>query len=303
MFLPILFLYSSPDSKKDFLKAVHSILREKQRRQFLKSESMPSNQQYAPFGGKRLYFLKGARHSVNRTGAQFIPTVCMHLMNQNFCRWFIIFTDLLPHCLASAPSRTLSRKRVLKNKITVDTELIFQDTDNNSDRASPLSANSHPPLGQPQKPHREDTDRWLEEQFNLGCYEDQCNSIEETVKETDILSDDDEYCKSVRSDSADPEGLKARMEELDLQDENNLNGEAGSKSEASQSLVADRTKHDFGSVDSLSSCGVSVTSSTLSPVRLAPLKHCVVESPTKKDRDVIWVRRDDFTGVCNSDVF
>uniref|UniRef100_A0A3P9I9Y7 TIAM Rac1 associated GEF 1a n=1 Tax=Oryzias latipes TaxID=8090 RepID=A0A3P9I9Y7_ORYLA len=262
---------SSPDSKKDFLKAVHSILREKQRRQFLKSESMPSNQQYAPFGGKRLYFLKGARHSVNRT--------------------------------ASAPSRTLSRKRVLKNKITVDTELIFQDTDNKSDRASPLSANSHPPPSQPQKPHREDTDRWLEEQFNLGCYEDQCNSIEETVKETDILSDDDEYCKSVRSDSADPEGLKSRMEELDLQDENNLNGEAGSKSEASQSLVADRTKHDFGSVDSLSSCGVSVTSSTLSPVRLAPLKHCVVESPTKKDRDVIWVRRDDFTGVCNSDVF
>uniref|UniRef100_A0A8C7XMB9 TIAM Rac1 associated GEF 1a n=1 Tax=Oryzias sinensis TaxID=183150 RepID=A0A8C7XMB9_9TELE len=229
---------SSPDSKKDFLKAVHSILREKQRRQFLKSESMPSNQQYAPFGGKRLYFLKGARHSVNRT--------------------------------ASAPSRTLSRRRVLKNKITVDTELIFQDTDNNSDRASPLSANSHPPPSQPQKPHREDTDRWLEEQFNLGCYEDQCNSIEETVKETDILSDDDEYCKSVRSDSADPEGLKARMEELDLQDENNLNGEAGS---------------------------------TLSPVRLAPLKHCVVESPTKKDRDVIWVRRDDFTSVCNSDVF
>uniref|UniRef100_A0A8C7XMD1 TIAM Rac1 associated GEF 1a n=1 Tax=Oryzias sinensis TaxID=183150 RepID=A0A8C7XMD1_9TELE len=188
---------SSPDSKKDFLKAVHSILREKQRRQFLKSESMPSNQQYAPFGGKRLYFLKGARHSVNRTGAHFVPT------------------------------------------------LIFQDTDNNKD-----------------------TDRWLEEQFNLGCYEDQCNSIEETVKETDILSDDDEYCKSVRSDSADPEGLKARMEELDLQDENNLNGEAGSKSEASQSLVADRTKHNFGS-----------------------------------DRDVIWVRRDDFTSVCNSDVF
>lgn len=59
---------SSPDSKKDFLKAVHSILREKQRRQLLKTESLPPNQQYVPFGGNRLRVLKGARPAMNRTG-------------------------------------------------------------------------------------------------------------------------------------------------------------------------------------------------------------------------------------------
>lgn len=59
---------SSPDSKKDFLKAVHSILREKQRRQLLKTESLPPNQQYVPFGGKRLCALKGARPTMNREG-------------------------------------------------------------------------------------------------------------------------------------------------------------------------------------------------------------------------------------------
>ncbi|KAF6716261.1 T-lymphoma invasion and metastasis-inducing protein 1 [Oryzias melastigma] len=239
---------SSPDSKKDFLKAVHSILREKQRRQLLKSESLPPNQQYVPFGGKRLCFLKGVRSSVSRA--------------------------------ASAPSRTLSRKRVLMNKITVDSDLIVHGNNNSdsSHRPAPPPLSHHPP-SQPQKPHREDTDRWLEEQFNLGSYEEQCESTEEKVKETDILSDDDEYCKSVRSDSAD--GLKAGMEELDLQDEN------PNKSESEVDRTNDRV--DFGSVDSLS------------PVRLAPLKHCVVGGATNKDRDMIWVRRDEFT--CNGDVF
>uniref|UniRef100_A0AAQ4P7Q3 TIAM Rac1 associated GEF 1 n=1 Tax=Gasterosteus aculeatus aculeatus TaxID=481459 RepID=A0AAQ4P7Q3_GASAC len=59
---------SSPDSKKDFLKAVHSILREKQRRQLLQTESLPPNQRYVPFGGKRLCALKGARPAMNRAG-------------------------------------------------------------------------------------------------------------------------------------------------------------------------------------------------------------------------------------------
>lgn len=59
---------SSPDTKKDFLKAVQSILREKQRRQLLKTESLPPNQQYVPFGGKRLSALKGARPGMNRAG-------------------------------------------------------------------------------------------------------------------------------------------------------------------------------------------------------------------------------------------
>lgn len=59
---------SSPESRKDFLKTVHSILREKHRRQLLKTESLPLNQQYVPFGGKRLCALKGARPAINRAG-------------------------------------------------------------------------------------------------------------------------------------------------------------------------------------------------------------------------------------------
>ncbi|KAF6720531.1 T-lymphoma invasion and metastasis-inducing protein 1 [Oryzias melastigma] len=208
---------SSPDSKKDFLKAVHSILREKQRRQLLKSESLPPNQQCA----------------VVREQSSF-----------------------------SSISDVESQKG-------------SDEQDNRGLRPDRSRQQQH----QPQKPHREDTDRWLEEQFNLGSYEEQCESTEEKVKETDILSDDDEYCKSVRSDSAD--GLKAGMEELDLQDEN------PKKSESEVDRTNDRV--DFGSVDSLS------------PVRLAPLKHCVVGGATNKDRDMIWVRRDEFT--CNGDVF
>ncbi|PNI61582.1 TIAM1 isoform 7, partial [Pan troglodytes] len=57
---------SSPESRKDFLKAVHSILRDKHRRQLLKTESLPSSQQYVPFGGKRLCALKGARPAMSR---------------------------------------------------------------------------------------------------------------------------------------------------------------------------------------------------------------------------------------------
>ncbi|XP_073087534.1 rho guanine nucleotide exchange factor TIAM1 isoform X2 [Manis javanica] len=59
---------SSPESRKDFLKAVHSILRDKHRRQLLKTESLPSSQQYVPFGGKRLCALKGARPAMSRAG-------------------------------------------------------------------------------------------------------------------------------------------------------------------------------------------------------------------------------------------
>lgn len=60
--------HSSPKSRKDFLKAVHSVLRDKHRRQLLKAESLPSSQQYVPFGGKRLCALKGARPAMSRAG-------------------------------------------------------------------------------------------------------------------------------------------------------------------------------------------------------------------------------------------
>uniref|UniRef100_A0A8C2ZIR3 TIAM Rac1 associated GEF 1 n=1 Tax=Cyclopterus lumpus TaxID=8103 RepID=A0A8C2ZIR3_CYCLU len=177
---------SSPESKKDFLKAVHSILREKQRRQLLNTESLPPNKQYVPFGGKRLCALKGARPAMNRA--------------------------------ASAPSRTLPRRKLVRNRFTIDTDMIF---------------------------HGEDTDRWVEEQFDLGCYEEQGEGIDVgQMKETDILSDDDEYCKSVRAASAEPADMEGRMEGIDLQVAevrgHNLNGRVESGSEIMLSVMRAR---------------------------------------------------------------
>lgn len=53
---------------------MHSILRDKHRRQLLKAESLPSSQQYVPFGGKRLCALKGARPAMSRAGTVGTPT-------------------------------------------------------------------------------------------------------------------------------------------------------------------------------------------------------------------------------------
>uniref|UniRef100_A0A674MEN8 TIAM Rac1 associated GEF 1 n=1 Tax=Takifugu rubripes TaxID=31033 RepID=A0A674MEN8_TAKRU len=218
---------SSPDTKKDFLKAVQSILREKQRRQLLKTESLPPNRQYVPFGGKRLSALKGARPGTNRA--------------------------------ASAPSRTLARRKLVRNRVTIDTDIIFHGNSS---------------------PQGEDTDRWVEEQFDLRRYEDQGEGVDiGQVKETDILSDDDEYCKSVRAASAEPADLDGRMERLDIQGgEAKVNGQAAAGG------------------DALSRCATPT-------IKRAAMKHCAVEEVTNKDRDAVWVRRDDFVNSCNSDVF
>ncbi|XP_068456966.1 rho guanine nucleotide exchange factor TIAM1 isoform X2 [Clinocottus analis] len=268
---------SSPESKKDFLKAVHSILREKQRRQLLNTDSLPPNQQYVPFGGKRLCALKGGRPVMNRA--------------------------------ASAPSRTLPRRKLVRNRITIDTDMVFHGGNNNGNDSDASHQSSYPPLSQhalPQsnKPQGEDTDRWVEEQFDLGRYEEQGVGIDVgQMKETDILSDDDEYCKSVRAASAEPADLEGRMEGLDLQAaevrSHNLNGQTESGSEIMLSVTqeeeVDRIKHDedSGLVDSFTSCGVSLSRCATPTLKLA----------TNKDNDVIWVRRDDFSNGCNSDVF
>ncbi|XP_039889134.1 T-lymphoma invasion and metastasis-inducing protein 1-like isoform X1 [Simochromis diagramma] len=269
--------FSSPESKKDFLKAVHSILREKQRRQLLKTECLPPSQQYVPFGGKRLSALKGVRPTMNRA--------------------------------ASAPSRTLARRRLVRNRITIDTDLVFHGDNNNSTHEDPSSRSSRPCSKsdlsdqlQPCKPQGEDTDRWVEEQFNLGCYENQCEGTDVgQVKETDILSDDDEYCTSVRAMSTKLDNLEEQMKGLNLQVKDiNLNG--GAECEITQEEDADRTKHgdDSSLVDSITSCGASLPSSATSTLKVASLKQCAVEGATNQDHDVIWVRRDDFA---NSDVF
>ncbi|XP_030602270.1 T-lymphoma invasion and metastasis-inducing protein 1-like [Archocentrus centrarchus] len=271
--------FSSPESKKDFLRAVHSILREKQRRQLLKTESLPQNQQYVPFGGKRLCALKGARPAMNRA--------------------------------ASAPSRTLVHRRLVRNRITIDTDLVFQG-DNNNSTEDPSCRPSYPcsnsALSAPRqlhKPQGEDTDRWVEEQFNLGCYEDQCESIDlGQVKETDILSDDDEYCKSVRAVSTKLDNLEGEMKGLDLQRKDiNLNGRT--EHEITQEADADRIKGvgDSSSVDSITSCGIPLSHCATPTLKVASLKQCAVEGATNQDHDAVWVRRDDFANGCKSDVF
>ncbi|XP_054884168.1 rho guanine nucleotide exchange factor TIAM1 [Poeciliopsis prolifica] len=156
---------SSPESRKEFLKTVHSILREKHRRQLLKTESLPLNQQYVPFGGKRLCALKGARPAINRA--------------------------------ASAPTRTLGRRKLVRNRFTIDTDIVFDGDSEQQDLTSPQETESVP-LQQKEEQQSElagDTDRWVEEQFDLEEYEDQ-----EEMKETDILSDDDdEFCQTPRA--------------------------------------------------------------------------------------------------------
>lgn len=222
----------------------------------------------------------------------------------------------VPLCLASAPSRTLARRKLVRNRFTIDTDLILHGNNNNSNDSDPsqlyLPLSQHALLHS-QKPQGEDTDRWVEEQFDLRCYEDQGEGVDlGQVKETDILSDDDEYCKSVRAASVEPAGLDGEMKELDLQGRetvsDNLNGRVESGSVVMQSVTqedeVDRIKLvDSDSVGSFSSCGVSLSHCANPTVKLAPLKQCAVEGAANKDRDVIWVRRDDFTNGCNSDVF
>lgn len=222
----------------------------------------------------------------------------------------------VPLCLASAPSRTLARRKLVRNRFTIDTDLIFHGNNNNSNDSAPsqlyLPLSQHALL-QTQKPPGEDTDRWVEEQFDLRCYEDQGECVDlGQVKETDILSDDDEYCKSVRAASLEPAALEGKMEELDLQGRetvsHNLSGQIESGGLVMQSVTQEDEVDqinlvDSDSVDSFSSCGVSVSHCTNPTIKLAPLKQCAVEGAANKGRDVIWVRRDDFANGCNSDVF
>ncbi|XP_049322920.1 rho guanine nucleotide exchange factor TIAM1 isoform X1 [Astyanax mexicanus] len=217
---------SSPESKKDFLRTVHSILRDKQRRQLLKTESLPPSQQYVPFGGKRLCALKGARPAMNRA--------------------------------ASAPTRTLGRRKLVRNRFTIDTDIVF-DADADADPDSPDSQHALQPG---------DTDRWVEEQFDLQRYEEQ-----EQVKETNILSDeeDDEEEEEDLSRSAlspaTPDDVEGQISALSLGEDE----QAESDSKDSKSQHAMRLSH-LGK-----QCAVSVAS--------------VDDQPPPGD-EVVWVRRD-----------
>uniref|UniRef100_A0A665V0K3 TIAM Rac1 associated GEF 1b n=1 Tax=Echeneis naucrates TaxID=173247 RepID=A0A665V0K3_ECHNA len=208
---------SSPESRKDFLKTVHSILREKHRRQLLKTESLPLNQQYVPFGGKRLCALKGARPAINRA--------------------------------ASAPTRTLGRRKLVRNRFTIDTDIVFD--------GEPEQDLQHQPelTG--------DTDRWVEEQFDLEEYEEQ-----EEVKETDILSDDDdEFSHTARVPSAEAD-LEAPVMALSLESK------------------------ETEECESLKSPTVCETHRPVDTEKQSVESNDNVEAQKKAEKDDIWVRRE-----------
>lgn len=91
---------------------------------------------------------------------------------------------------ASAPTRTLGRRKLVRHRFTIDTDIAF-DVEPDLNLTSPDKASADPVQqeGEPdqQSESASDTDRWVEEQFDLEEYEDQ-----DEVKETDILSDEDE---------------------------------------------------------------------------------------------------------------
>lgn len=129
-----------------------------------------------------------------------------------------------------------------------------------------------------------DTSNWVEEQFDLQLYDRQTD-----VKETDILSDDDEYCESVKGSSAEP-SLEESFEALIAEVE-----EDGQKEEDKQEE------------DSAPSRGIEskLPEKSLGQLRLTPLrKQCAVEGDVaQRDMEVIWVRRDDFNSGCGTDIF
>ncbi|XP_030633072.1 T-lymphoma invasion and metastasis-inducing protein 1-like [Chanos chanos] len=250
---------SSPDSKKDFLRTVHSILRDKQRRQLLKTESLPLNQQYVPFGGKRLCALKGARPAMNRA--------------------------------VSAPTRTLGRRKLVRNRFTIDTDIVF-DTDAIGESLSQSPHAQKPQSKQPQDQQQQeqpsappaDTDRWVEEQFDLDRYEDQ-----EDVKETDILSDDDDFCQSAASPSTEPD-LEGPVSALSLESGTTDGEQEGEAEEAEGKLAEDAENYKSQSPPAnthavkLSAVGKQCAMSVAS-----------VDEQGPAEDEVIWVRRDDST--------
>lgn len=185
----------------------------------------------------------------------------------------------------------------MRNRFTIDTDIIFHGNNNNNCSGDGGGGNDLDPsqlyvpltqhaLLQSQKPQGEDTDRWVEEQFDLRRFEEQVQAVDmEQVKETDILSDDDEYCKSVRAAAslAGTTELQGRMEGLGL---------------GGRDLEAQEDGVDRGRLVSLNHCTAAAATT-----KLGPLKQCAVEGATNKDQDVVWVRRDDFANGCNSDIF
>lgn len=93
----------------------------------------------------------------------------------------------------------------------MDTDPVFNN--NNHQRNSDPAATETVAPSAPTRHSTVPSEMWLEQQFDLRPYEDDAK-----VKETDILSDDDEYCKSRRRAAAPSQTaeLDAKMDAMEI---------------------------------------------------------------------------------------
>lgn len=159
----------------------------------------------------------------------------------------------------------------MRNRFTIDTDIVF-DGEAEQDLTSPQEPDANRLQPQDNKPDRlqqtelaGDTDRWVEEQFDLEEYEDQ-----DEVKETDILSDeDDEFCQTTRVSSTEAD-LEAPVMALSLESK---------ESEENKSLKSPKAS---GTPDDVNLSDTEKQSAVIDD-------NAEDQKPTEKDE--IWVRR------------
>lgn len=127
---------------------------------------------------------------------------------------------------ASAPTRTLGRRKLVRNRFTIDTDIVFDGEPEQElppvDKPDEDDGRGVGDGGQQPELLAGDTDRWVEEQFDLDEYEDQ-----DELKETDIVSDED-----------DAAALRGRAVEVDLEARITALSLASEETEESESLVS-----------------------------------------------------------------
>lgn len=158
----------------------------------------------------------------------------------------------------------------MRNRFTIDTDIVF-DGEPEQHLASPQEPDSNR-LQQGDQPDQQqselagDTDRWVEEQFDLEEYEDR-----DEVKETDILSDDDdEFCQTPRAPSTEA-SLEAPIMALSLE------GEETEEGESLTSPTVSETHDDVKLVDAEKQSAVNDDD---------------IEEQKQAEKDEIWVRRE-----------
>lgn len=166
----------------------------------------------------------------------------------------------------------------MRNRFTIDTDIVF-DGEPDQDLASPQEPDPKQPCEDEQHQEQQselagDTDRWVEEQFDLEEYEDP-----EEVKETDILSDDDEFCQTPKGRSAGVE-LEAPVMALSLE------GEETEGDEDTKSPTASETANAAKLSDTGKQCAVTEEGA---------------EDQRQTEEEEIWVRRERSDGPPDCD--